>query len=93
MAVFFLDTYGRKMTLTIDSFFMQLSTALLVWSPSFGVMIAARVLEDVSIGLLLLGYQVNTLCVAWKILVKAFVRSMQLKSPPKRIEVSYPVSP
>lgn len=43
----------------IGAVFMEVSTALLVWSPSFGVVIAARVLEGVSIGFLLLGYQVG----------------------------------
>ena len=58
MAAFCLDTFGRKLTLTFGALFMETSTALLVWSPSFGVVIAARILEGVSIGFLLLGYQV-----------------------------------
>lgn len=41
---------------------MELSTALLVWSPNVGVVIAARILEGESIGFLLLGYQVCPLC-------------------------------
>ena len=57
-AAFFLDTFGRKPTLMIGAILMELSTALLVWSPSFGVVIAARVIEGGSIGFLLLGYQV-----------------------------------
>lgn len=46
------------MTLAIGGICMEVSTALLVWSPNFGVIITARVLEGVSIGFLLLGYQV-----------------------------------
>lgn len=59
MAAFFLDTYGRRPTLAIGGLCMELSTALLVWSPSFRVVVAARVIEGVSIGFLLLGYQVR----------------------------------
>ena len=59
IAAYFLDTFGRKPTLTIGALCMELSTALLVWSPSFGVVIAARVIEGISIGFLLLGYQVR----------------------------------
>lgn len=57
MAAFVLDTFGRKPTIFVGTLCMELSTALLVWSPSFGVVIAARVIEGVSIGFLLLGYQ------------------------------------
>lgn len=59
MAAFVLDTFGRKPTLTIGALCMELSTALLVWSPGFEVVVAARVIEGVSIGFLLLGYQVR----------------------------------
>jgi MFS transporter, SP family, sugar:H+ symporter len=65
-AAFFLDTFGRKTTLTIGALCMELSTALLVWSPSFGVVIAARIIEGVSIGFLLLGYQIYAVEVAAK---------------------------
>ena len=44
----------------VGALFMELSTALLVYSGSFGVVIFARVIEGVSIGFLLLGYQVDT---------------------------------
>ena len=60
IAAFFLDRFGRKMTLGLGAVLMELSTALLVWSPGFGVVIAARVIEGLSIGFLLLGYQVHT---------------------------------
>ena len=59
MAAFFLDTYGRKVTLTIGACLMELSTALLVWSPDFRTIMVARVLEGISIAFLLLGYQVG----------------------------------
>lgn len=45
---------------------MEVSTALLVWSPGFAVVIVARVLEGVSIGFLLLGYQIYAVEVAAK---------------------------
>ena len=60
IAAFFLDKLGRKPTLCLGAICMEVSTALLVWSPSFGVVIAARVIEGVSIGFLLLGYQVSS---------------------------------
>lgn len=60
MSAFVLDTFGRKPNMVCGAVLMQLSTALLVWSPSFGVVIAARVIEGVSIGFLLLGYQVRS---------------------------------
>jgi SP family sugar:H+ symporter-like MFS transporter len=66
MAAFTLDTFGRKPTMIIGTLFMELSTALLVWSPSFNVVIAARVIEGVSIGFLLLGYQIYAVEVAAK---------------------------
>lgn len=66
IAAFFLDTFGRKVTLFIGALCMELSTALLVWSPSFGVVIAARVIEGVSIGFLLLGYQIYAVEIAAK---------------------------
>lgn len=59
MAAFFLDKFGRKVTLTIGACCMELSTAFLVWSPSFAVVVFARVMEGISIGFLLLGYQVS----------------------------------
>lgn len=59
IAAFFLDKLGRKPTLSMGAFLMILSTALLVWSGGFAVVIAARVIEGVSIGFLLLGYQVG----------------------------------
>ena len=59
MAAFCLDTFGRKPTLAFGGICMNLSTALLVWSPGFAVVIAARVIEGMSIGFLLLGYQVS----------------------------------
>ena len=45
---------------------MEVSTALLVWSPSFGVVVAARIIEGISIGFLLLGYQIYAVEVAAK---------------------------
>ncbi|EIW69873.1 hypothetical protein TREMEDRAFT_61644 [Tremella mesenterica DSM 1558] len=65
-AAFFLDTMGRKPTLGIGALTMQLSTALLVWSGSFAIVIAARVIEGVSIGFLLLGYQIYAVEIAAK---------------------------
>lgn len=59
MAAYFLDTYGRRPTMVVGALFMELSTALLVWSPNVGTVIAARVIEGISIGYLLLGYQVS----------------------------------
>jgi MFS family permease len=59
IAAFFLDKLGRKPTLCLGALLMELSTALLVWSGSFAIVIAARVIEGVSIGFLLLGYQVK----------------------------------
>ena len=66
MAAFFLDTFGRKTTLAIGALCMETSTALLVWSPSFGTVIAARIIEGISIGFLLLGYQIYAVEVAAK---------------------------
>ena len=64
MAAFSLDYLGRKATLIIGALCMELSTALLVWSPNVQVVIAARVIEGASIGFLLLGYQVRrTICI------------------------------
>ena len=60
IAAFFLDTFGRKPTMCIGALLMEFSTALLVWSPNFGCVIAARVIEGCSIGFLLLGYQVSS---------------------------------
>ena len=62
MAAFVLDTFGRKPTMLVGALFMELSTALLIYSGSFAVVIVARVLEGVSIGFLLLGYQVSHPC-------------------------------
>lgn len=59
VAAFFLDKLGRKPTLMAGAFLMILSTALLVWSGGFAVVIAARIIEGFSIGFLLLGYQVS----------------------------------
>lgn len=44
--------------MVIGAICMELSTVLLVISPNLGTIIAARVIEGVSIGFLLLGYQV-----------------------------------
>ncbi|WWD20534.1 hypothetical protein CI109_105010 [Kwoniella shandongensis] len=66
IAAFFLDTFGRKPTMVIGALLMELSTALLVWSYSFGVVIAARIIEGVSIGFLLLGYQIYAVEIAAK---------------------------
>jgi MFS family permease len=66
MAAFFLDTFGRKTTLAIGALCMETSTALLVWSPGFGTVIAARIIEGISIGFLLLGYQIYAVEVAAK---------------------------
>ncbi|ORX41197.1 general substrate transporter [Kockovaella imperatae] len=66
MAAFVLDKFGRRPCMWVGALFMQLSTALLVWSPSFGVVIAARVIEGVSIGFLLLGYQIFAVEIAAK---------------------------
>lgn len=59
MAALVLDKLGRKMCLIIGALAIELSTALLIWSPGFGVVLAARIIEGVSIGFLLLGYQVR----------------------------------
>lgn len=59
MAAFVLDKLGRKMCLIIGALAIELSTALLIWSPGFGVVLAARIIEGISIGFLLLGYQVS----------------------------------
>lgn len=66
LAAFTLDTFGRKPTLTIGALCIELSTALLVWSPGFRIVVAARVIEGVSIGFLLLGYQIYAVEVAAK---------------------------
>ncbi|WVR08438.1 hypothetical protein IAU60_005493 [Kwoniella sp. DSM 27419] len=66
VAAFFLDKLGRKPTMVLGACLMELSTALLVWSPSFGVVIAARVIEGLSIGFLLLGYQIYAVEIAAK---------------------------
>ncbi|KAK4687912.1 hypothetical protein P7C73_g2215, partial [Tremellales sp. Uapishka_1] len=66
MAAFVLDTFGRKPTMVVGALAMELSTALLVWSPNFGTVIAARVIEGVSIGFLLLGYQIYAVEIAAK---------------------------
>ncbi|WVW81056.1 hypothetical protein I302_103047 [Kwoniella bestiolae CBS 10118] len=66
IASFFLDDLGRKPTMVIGAILMELSTALLVWSGSFGIVIAARVIEGVSIGFLLLGYQIYAVEIAAK---------------------------
>ena len=59
MAAFVLDTFGRKWTLAAGGVLMNLSVALLVWSPDFRTVVAARVIEGMSIGFSLLGYQVR----------------------------------
>ncbi|KAL7422632.1 hypothetical protein Q5752_001923 [Cryptotrichosporon argae] len=66
VAAFFLDTLGRRPTMFAGALAMELSTALLVWSPSFGVVIAARIIEGVSIGFVLLGYQIYAVEIAAK---------------------------
>ncbi|WWD08506.1 hypothetical protein V865_006618 [Kwoniella europaea PYCC6329] len=66
IAAFFLDNLGRKPTMVIGAVLMELSTALLVWSGSFAIVIAARVIEGVSIGFLLLGYQIYAVEIAAK---------------------------
>ena len=84
-AAFSLDHLGRKATITIGALCMELSTALLVWSPSFGVVVAARIIEGVSIGFLLLGYQVSyPIRNAWTGQLTS-PRYMPWKSLPKRI--------
>ncbi|WWC72403.1 uncharacterized protein I206_106365 [Kwoniella pini CBS 10737] len=50
----------------IGSILMELSTALLVYSGSFKIVIAARVIEGISIGFLLLGYQIYAVEIAAK---------------------------
>jgi SP family sugar:H+ symporter-like MFS transporter len=59
IAALFLDKLGRKPTMVVGAVLMELSTALLVWSGGYAVVICARVIEGVSIGFLLLGYQVS----------------------------------
>ena len=44
--------------MVIGACLMEVSTAMLVDSSSFAEIIAARVIEGISIGFLLLGYQV-----------------------------------
>ena len=57
MAWLVLDKLGRKWCLGIGGIMIELSTSLLIWSPSYGVVIAARVIEGISIGFLLLGWR------------------------------------
>ena len=66
IAAFFLDKFGRKITLFLGALCMITSTALLVWSPGFAVVIVARIIEGISIGFLLLGYQIYAVEIAAK---------------------------
>lgn len=58
LAALTLDLLGRKKCLWMGCIMMILSTILLIDSGSLAMVLAARVLEGVSIGFLLLGYQV-----------------------------------
>ena len=89
IAAFFLDKLGRKPTLGLGAILMELSTALLVWSGNFGIVIAARVIEGVSIGFLLLGYQVLLWLFHHRHHVDMGYRSTQSKSRRKKTEASY----
>ncbi|GFZ48330.1 hypothetical protein JCM24511_06078 [Saitozyma sp. JCM 24511] len=66
IAALFLDKLGRKPTMVVGAVLMELSTALLVWSGGYAVVICARVIEGVSIGFLLLGYQIYAVEIAAK---------------------------
>ena len=63
LAALTLDLLGRKKCLWAGCIMMILSTILLIDSGSLAMVLAARVLEGVSIGFLLLGYQVCTVSV------------------------------
>jgi predicted MFS family arabinose efflux permease len=62
LAAFTLDYLGRKKCLWAGCIMMILSTILLIDSGSLAMVLAARVIEGVSIGFLLLGYQVSHQC-------------------------------
>lgn len=64
MGGWFADRFGRKSTLHLGTVFVLVSTSLLIWAPSVNVLIFARVVQGVAIGLLILGFQIYTAEVA-----------------------------
>lgn len=85
MAAFTLDTFGRRINLWCGCFMMIFSTILLIISGSLAMVLAARVIEGMSIGFLLLGYQVSRpIC---DDCICAYDRSTPSRLPPRRIVV------
>ena len=66
IAAYLGDWLGRKLLMGTGAFLIDVSIALLIWSPNLGTVIFARILEGISIGFLLLGYQCYTAEVAEK---------------------------
>lgn len=66
LAAFALDKLGRKPCLWLGCIMMILSTILLIDSGSLAMVLAARIIEGVSIGFLLLGYQIYAVEIAAK---------------------------
>jgi MFS family permease len=58
IAAFVCDKIGRKPVLSLGSTLVLISTSLLIASPNVATVLVARVLQGVSIGFLLLGYQI-----------------------------------
>jgi MFS family permease len=60
LAAFTLDTFGRRANLWAGSACLLLSVTLLIVSGSLAMVLVARVIQGMSIGFLLLGYQVGS---------------------------------